>query len=73
MVKLIIYLSSLSWRILASFCEGNVVSTLVIHLSQEFMETKDNVSLVTDGKSYKLLAEALKIFKQHDIDGSGKR
>lgn len=39
---------------------------------QEFMDKEDNVSVVTDSKSYKLLAEALKIFKQHDSDGSGK-
>ena len=37
------------------------------------MDKKDNVSIVTDNKSYKLLAEALKIFKQHDANGSGKQ
>ena len=40
-------------------------------LEQEFMDKEDNVKVVTDNKSYRLLAEALKIFKQHDIDGSG--
>lgn len=39
---------------------------------EAFMDKEDNVNIVTDNKSYRLLAEALKIFKQHDADGSGK-
>ena len=35
------------------------------------MDKEDNIKIVTDNKSYRLLAEALKIFKQHDADGSG--
>ena len=34
-------------------------------IEQEFMDKEDNVKVVTDNKSYRLLAEALKIFKQH--------
>ena len=36
------------------------------------MDKDDNLSLVTNNESYQLLAEALKIFKQRDLDGSGR-
>merc|ERR1712136_504471 len=37
-----------------------------------FMKEEDQVKLVQDNQSYKLLAEAERMFKQHDKDNSGK-
>lgn len=58
-------------QIMQLLIDGDDTKNVSLEEFQEFMAKEDNVKIVKDSNSYKLLAEVERWFKQSDTDGSG--